>query len=86
MSEEAPGGPTRVMVWKLLGAPTDQIGSVNEPRTHQEYGMRWNEKWVYRAEHSQEIEQVVLWHRYDFLGAFRVKPDGSAEPEPLQLR
>jgi len=86
MSEIPAPGPTRGMVWKLLGAPTDQIGSVNEPRTHLENGVRWNEKWVYRAEHSQEVERVVLWHRYDFLGVFRVKPDGSTEPETLPKR
>jgi hypothetical protein len=86
MTKASAHGPTRATVWKLLGAPTDQIGSVNEPRTHEEYGVRWNEKWIYRAENSQEIERVVLWHRYDFQGAFRVKPDGSAEPEPLARR
>ncbi len=83
MSASAARGPNRAAVWKLLGAPTDQIGSVNDPRTHEEYGARWNEKWIYRAENSQEIERVVLWHRYDFQGAFRVKPDGSAEPESV---
>ena len=86
MTAASPQGPTRAAVWKLLGAPTDQIGSVNEPRTHEEYGVRWNEKWIYRAENGQEIERVVLWYRYDFQGAFRVKPDGSAEPEPLPRR
>jgi hypothetical protein len=75
--------PTRAEVWKKLGAPTDQLGSVNDPRTHEEHGVRWNEKWIYRAEHGDAIERVVLWKRYDFLGAFRMKPDGSAEPEPL---
>jgi hypothetical protein len=86
MTEASSQGPTRAAVWKRLGAPTDQIGSVNEPRTHEEYGVRWNEKWIYRAENSQEIERVVLWYRYDFQGAFRVKPDGSAEPEALPRR
>jgi len=86
MNEGPARGPTRGLVWKLLGPPTDQIGSVNEPRTHVDYGVRWNEKWIYRAEHNQEIERVVLWHRYDFEGVFRVKPDGSAEPEPLPKR
>ena len=71
-------------VWKLLGAPTDQVGSVNEPRTHDEFGVSWNEKWVYR--NGQQIERVVLWNRYDLAGSFRVKPDGSAEPESLEAR
>ena len=68
-------------VWKLLGAPTDQIGSVNDPRTHDEYGVAWNEKWVYR--NGLAIERVVLWNRYDLLGVFRIQPDGTAVPEPL---
>jgi hypothetical protein len=74
---------TRGEVWKLLGAPTDQVGSVNDPRTQDEHGVRWNEKWIYRDARTSEIERVVLWKRYDLLGVFRVKPDGSAEPEPL---
>ncbi len=77
----APVVPTRRNVWKLLGAPTDQVGSVNDPRTHEEHGVRWNEKWIYRD--GREVVRVVLWNRYDFLGVFRVRPDGSAEPEPL---
>lgn len=83
MTKTAAPAMTRAALWKLFGAPTDQIGSVNEPRTHQEYGVRWNEKWIYRAENSQEVERVVLWNRYDYLGAFRVKPDGSAESETV---
>ena len=75
--------PTRNEVWKRLGAPTDQVGSVNDPRTQDDHGVRWNEKWVYRNEDDGSVERIVLWNRYDFLGAFRVNPDGSAEPEPL---
>ncbi len=73
----------RARVWKLLGAPTDQVGSVNDPRTSEEHGVRWNEKWIYRAPEGQAIERVVLWNRYDFLGAFRMGPGGEAEPESL---
>ena len=75
--------PERGKVWKLLGAPTDQVGSVNDPRTHEEYGVKWNEKWVYLGEDGESVERVVLWNRYDFVGVFRVAPDGSAEPETL---
>jgi hypothetical protein len=73
----------RGQVWKQLGAPTDQLGSVNDPRSQQEFGVTWNEKWIYRGEHGQSVERVVLWNRYDLVGAFRVHPDGTAEPEPL---
>lgn len=79
----APAAPRvpRGRVWKLLGAPTDQIGSVNDPRVHDEHGVRWNEKWIYRD--GLTVVRVALWNRYDFLGAFRIGADGSAEPEPL---
>ncbi len=73
--------PTRRDVWKLFGAPTDQVGSVNDPRTHDEFGVSWNEKWIYRD--GLEVTRVVLWHRYDLLGVFRVRPDGSAEAESM---
>ena len=76
-------GPERAQVWKLLGPPTDQIGSVNEPRTREEYGAKWNEKWIYCRPRSTQIDRVVLWNRYDFVGVFRIKVDGTAEPEPL---
>ena len=79
----APRAPDRGTVWKLLGAPADQEGSVNDPRTHLEHGVRWNEKWIYRAEHGKQAERVVLWNRYDLVGVFRVRPDGTLEPEAL---
>jgi hypothetical protein len=62
------------------------VGSVNDPRARAEHGHKWNEKWIYRADPGGEPERVVLWHRYDFVGAFRVRPDGGLEPEPLPER
>ena len=73
----------RGRVWQLLGAPTDQEGSVNDPRIRVEHGVRFNEKWIYRGEDGGSVERVVFWNRYDLAGAFRVRPDGTAEPEPL---
>ncbi len=73
----------RGQVWKLFGAPTDQEGSVNDPRSHEENGVRWNEKWIYRGEDGESIERLVLWHRYDLVGVFRVREDGTAEAEKL---
>ncbi|MGE4607772.1 MAG: hypothetical protein AAEJ52_13605 [Myxococcota bacterium] len=73
----------RGQVWKLLGAPADQLGSVNDPRTSEDYGVRWNEKWLYRGEDGETIERVVLWNRYDLVGVFRVALDGSGEAESL---
>ncbi len=73
----------RGQIWKLFGAPTDQEGSVNDPRSREEHGVRWNEKWIYRGEDGESIERLVLWHRYDLVGVFRLLPDGSAEAEKL---
>jgi hypothetical protein len=71
---ETPPLPTRSQVWKAFGAPTDQVGSVNDPRTTEEFGVKWNEKWVYLGDDGS-IEKVVLWLRYDLAGAFEA--DGS---------
>ncbi len=68
----------RSKVWKLLGAPTDQVGSVNDPRTSEEHGVKWNEKWIYLGDDGSP-EKVVLWLRYDFMGAF----DGEGRPLSL---
>jgi len=73
---------SRGEAWEHFGAPTDQVGSVNDPRTTEEYGVKWNEKWIYRRD-DQSVAKVVLWLRYDLVGAFAVAPDGSAEPIPL---
>ena len=73
----------RGQIWKLFGAPTHQEGSVNDPRSHEEHGVRWNEKWIYRGEDGESIERLVLWHRYDLVGGFRVRADGTAEAEKL---
>ena len=73
--------PDRGQVARWFGAPTDQVGSVNDPRTHESCGVKWNEKWVYpRADGSQ---RVVLWNRYDLVGVCLVRPDGSFEPDPV---
>ena len=73
----------RGKVWKVLGAPDDQQGSVNDPRTVEEHGVCWNEKWIYRGEDGESAERVVLWNRYDLVGVFRLKSDGSAEAESI---
>jgi len=75
--------PDRGSLWKHFGAPTDQEGSVNDPRTREEHGVVWNEKWIYLGEDGRSVERVVLWNRYDLVGVFHIRPDGSAEAEPL---
>ena len=73
----------RARAWEHFGAPTDQVGSVNDPRLREEYGVRWNEKWIYLGEDGRSVDRVILWNRYDLAGAFRLRPDGSAEPLPI---
>jgi len=73
----------RGAIWKRFGSPTEQFGSVNDPRTQEECGVKWNEKWLYRDPEGEGSDRVVLWDRYDLLGVFTIKPDGSAERESL---
>jgi hypothetical protein len=72
----------RGAAWEHFGAPTDQVGSVNDPRTTEEFVVKYNEKWIYRRK-DQSVSRIVLWLRYDLVGAFEIAPDGSATPIPL---
>jgi hypothetical protein len=74
---------SRGEVAKRLGEPTDQRGSVNDPRTTEELGVTWNEKWIYRDPERAGFDRVVLWNRYDLLGIWRIARDGSATAEAL---
>jgi hypothetical protein len=56
---------------------------VNDPRTREEHGVTWNEKWIYLGEDGRSVERVVLWNRYDLVGVFQIRSDGSAEAESL---
>ncbi len=73
-------------VARRLGEPTDQQGSVNDPRTTEELGVKWNEKWIYRDPERIGFDRFVLWHRYDLLGVWRISRDGVATPEALPDR
>jgi len=66
-----------------FGDPNDQQGSVNDPRSHCEQGVEWNEKWLYRNPEHEGWDRMVLWSRYDLLGVWRVGSDGSVMPEEL---
>ena len=52
---------------------------MNDPRTHQDFGRKWNEKWIYLDADSGRVAKVVLWLRYDLVGAF------SADGTPLAV-
>jgi hypothetical protein len=70
---------THIEARQRWGAPDEWEGSVNNPRTREEHGVRFNEKWVYHLMGGGR--RLVYWHRYDFRGAFREAPDGSVKPE-----
>ena len=72
---------THIDVRERFGLPDEQIGSVNDPRTREENGVRWNEKWVYLLPGGGR--RLVYWHRYDFRGALVESPDGALREEAL---
>ena len=72
---------THAAARERFGVPDEVVGSVNEPRTFEENGVRWNEKWIYRLDDG--AERLVYWHRYDGRGVFVVSADGSAKRESL---
>lgn len=69
----------RAAVWAEFGAPSEQVGSVNDPRISEEHGLRWNEKWIYRS--GAEIVRVVLWNRYDLVGVVELEAGSAAPPD-----
>jgi hypothetical protein len=69
---------------QLFGTPDETVGSVNEPRTHVEHGIEFNEKWVYRwprNEPTRPRARAIYWKRYDFVASVRIEQDGSEVPE-----
>ncbi len=76
-----PGAILRNTVVKYFGTPNQTEGSVNEPREREEYGMQFNEKWVYRSprrDPAGAVERLVYWHRYDYVGSvIRKSKDGE---------
>jgi hypothetical protein len=72
---------THIAARQRWGAPDEWEGSVNDPRTREEHGIRFNEKWVYVL--ADGSRRLVYWHRYDFRGALREQPNGSVEPESI---
>jgi hypothetical protein len=68
------------------GTPAVTVGSVNEPREMEEHGVRFNEKWIYRAPRNDPRhmrERIVFWHRYNFVASFGVDADGKVTRELL---
>jgi hypothetical protein len=61
------------------GEPDDWEGSVNDPVTREEHGIRWNEKWIYYLDHGER--RHIYWHRYACRGIVRLRADGTVERE-----
>ncbi len=62
-----------------FGLPDHTEGSVNDPRTREEHGIRWNEKWIYRLPDGEK--RLIYWHRYRCQGVVRESATGSAYRE-----
>jgi hypothetical protein len=72
---------TRNKVVFVLGTPEQTEGSLNDPVEREEYGIRFNEKWIYenlRNDPAGVPMRTVYWHRYDFTGT-TVRENAAAE-------
>jgi hypothetical protein len=60
----------RNAVVSLLGTPHAVEGSLNDPVEHEEFGIHYNEKWMYQGlgeDPAGVPDRVIYWHRYDFV-------------------
>jgi hypothetical protein len=74
---------TRNAIVARLGTPDKTEGNLNSPVELEEYGIRFNEKWIYDHlgnDPSGLSMRLIYWHRYDFTGTLVRK---SAEAEWL---
>ena len=61
---------TRNSVVSLLGTPHAIEGSLNDPVEREEFGIHYNEKWMYEDLANDPAgmpNRVIYWHRYDFV-------------------
>ena len=75
------GRLTHHLVHERWGEPDGWEGSVNDPRTREEHGVRYNEKWIYLLPDGSR--RLVYWHRYDCRGVRVERPDGTVVEESL---
>ena len=64
-----------VQARSLWGEPDASEGSVNDPRTREENGVRYNEKWIYLLPEGER--RIVYWHRYNCRGVRVEDTDGG---------
>ena len=62
--------------------PRDQVGSVNDPRTREEYGVRWNEKWIYRGADGDGSRPHRALEPLRPVGRLPAAATDGFEPEP----
>ena len=61
---------SRNSVVTLLGTPHAVEGSLNDPIELKEFGIHYNEKWIYEDlgnDPAGVAHRIVYWHRYDFV-------------------
>jgi hypothetical protein len=61
---------TRNAVVSLLGTPRATDGSLNDPVEREEFGIQYNEKWIYEdlaEDPAGAPNRIIYWHRYDFV-------------------
>ena len=68
---------THIEARNRWGLPDRSEGSVNDPRTNEEHGVRFNEKWIYLL--PDGAKRLVYWHRYDCRGLLIEAPDGTVQ-------
>lgn len=72
---------THIEARNLWGLPDASEGSVNDPRTSEEHGVRFNEKWIYAL--PDGAKRLVYWHRYDCRGLLIESSDGTVQAGSL---
>ena len=72
---EAEARLTHRLARERYGEPDEWEGSVNDPRTREEHGIRFNERWTYHLRGGGRRQ--VYWHRYACRGVLEIAPDGS---------
>jgi hypothetical protein len=78
---ETPPALNHALARKRWGAPDAWEGNVNDPRTREEHGIRFNEKWIYHL--ADGALRFVYWHRYGLRGVLVKDADGQVRPEPV---
>ena len=63
------------------GQPDESVGSVNDPRSYEEHGIVYNERWTWFLPDGRK--RRLYWHRYDCRGALLEAPDGRVEEERI---